>query len=366
MKFANTLLLLGAAASLVAAWSKEDHEIFRLKDEVEATEGKLNFYEFLNAPSIYATQDELNKAYRKTSRQIHPDKFTSPSKLKAAGKTPTFYPPKSTYLPQTRKAADERFARLGLVANILRGPERERYDHFLRNGFPRWRGTGYYYSRVRPGLISVLLGLWVVIAGGAHYLVMRMNYSQQRKFMEGYINDARVAAWGNSNIGAGLNLDVLGDSGTPPPSSGAAAGNRKQRRAAKANGGSGTATPTAPVEKPQHVAKRKITSENGKVFMVTSLGDVSLMEEDEDGVMQEYLLDLEEIPKAQWGNTAMVTVPKRIVGWVLGKVGAGKGNGAKDALKDAPEVTIVEGENVDEVLEKKGLKKRNKGPAGRR
>ncbi|KAK6535931.1 hypothetical protein TWF281_000180 [Arthrobotrys megalospora] len=364
MKFANTLLLLGAAASLVAAWSKEDHEIFRLKDEVEATEGKINFYEFLNAPSIYATQDELNKAYRKTSRQIHPDKFTHPSKLRSAGKTPTFYPPKSTYLPQSRKAADERFARLGLVANILRGPERERYDHFLRNGFPRWRGTGYYYSRFRPGVISVLLGMWVVIAGGAHYLIMRMNYTQQRKFMEGYINDARTAAWGNSNLGAGLNLDVLGDSGTPPPSSGPQ-GNRKQRRAAKANGGSGTATPTT--EKPQHVAKRKVSSENGKVFMVTSLGDVSLMEEDEDGVMQEYLLDLDEIPKAQWRNTAMVTIPKRLVGWVLDKVGMGgnKDGGAKDALKDVPEVTIVDGENVDEILEKKGLKKRSKGPGKR-
>ncbi|KAK6508933.1 hypothetical protein TWF481_003701 [Arthrobotrys musiformis] len=355
MKFASSLLLL-AAAGLVAAWSKEDHEIFRIKDEVEATEGKITFYEFLNAPSNYATQDELNKAYRKTSRQIHPDKFIPPSKLKSMGKTPTFYPPKSTYIPQNRKAADERFARLGLVANILRGPERERYDHFLRNGFPRWRGTGYYYSRFRPGVVSVLVGMWIVIAGGAHYLVMRMNYTQQRKFMEGYINDARTAAWGNSNIGAGLNLDVLGDNGTPPPSG--PSGNRKQRRAAKANG-SGTATPTA--EKPQHVAKRKVTSENGKVFMVTSLGDVSLMEEDEDGVMQEYLLDLEEIPRAQWSDTAMVTVPKRLVGWVLGKVGMAGGKDGK-GKKDVPEVPIAEGENVEEYLEKKGVKKRNKGP----
>lgn len=179
--------------------------------------------------------------------------------------------------------------------------------------------------------------------------------------MEGYISDARTAAWGNSNVGAGLNLDILGDNGTPPPSG--PAGNRKQRRAAKANGGSGTATPTA--EKPQHVAKRKVTSENGKVFMVTSLGDVSLLEEDEDGVTQEYLLDLEEIPRAQWGNTAMVTVPKGLVGWVLGKVGIGGKDGVRDALKDVPEVTIAEGENVGEYLEKKGLKKRNKGP-GRR
>jgi len=27
-----------------------------------------------------------------------------------------------------------------------------RYDFFYKNGVPKWRGTGYYYSRFRPGL----------------------------------------------------------------------------------------------------------------------------------------------------------------------------------------------------------------------
>ena len=26
------------------------------------------------------------------------------------------------------------------------------YDFFYKNGVPVWRGTGYYYSRFRPGL----------------------------------------------------------------------------------------------------------------------------------------------------------------------------------------------------------------------
>ena len=26
------------------------------------------------------------------------------------------------------------------------------YDFFYKNGVPKWRGTGYYYSRFRPGL----------------------------------------------------------------------------------------------------------------------------------------------------------------------------------------------------------------------
>lgn len=72
------------------------------------------------------------------------------------------------------KGIQERFARLGVVASILRSEEgRERsvsrevtweyyfgltcslecrYDFFYKNGVPRWRGTGYYYSRFRPGL----------------------------------------------------------------------------------------------------------------------------------------------------------------------------------------------------------------------
>lgn len=27
------------------------------------------------------------------------------------------------------------------------------YDFFYKNGVPKWRGTGYYYSRFRPGLV---------------------------------------------------------------------------------------------------------------------------------------------------------------------------------------------------------------------
>jgi DnaJ family protein C protein 1 len=51
------------------------------------------------------------------------------------------------------KGIHERFARLGVVATILRKKEgRKRYDFFYKNGVPKWRGTGYYYQRFRPGL----------------------------------------------------------------------------------------------------------------------------------------------------------------------------------------------------------------------
>jgi DnaJ family protein C protein 1 len=51
------------------------------------------------------------------------------------------------------KNIEERFARLGVVGTILRNPEsRKRYDFFYKNGVPKWRGTGYYYARFRPGV----------------------------------------------------------------------------------------------------------------------------------------------------------------------------------------------------------------------
>ena len=51
------------------------------------------------------------------------------------------------------KGIHERFARLGVIATILRNKDsRKRYDFFYKNGVPKWRGTGYYYSRFRPGL----------------------------------------------------------------------------------------------------------------------------------------------------------------------------------------------------------------------
>ncbi|KAG4218488.1 hypothetical protein PC116_g33032, partial [Phytophthora cactorum] len=66
--------LLALLTPLTAAWTKEDREIFRLRDEIAQYEGaNVTFYDFLGV-SPRATQDEINKAYRKKSRALHPDK----------------------------------------------------------------------------------------------------------------------------------------------------------------------------------------------------------------------------------------------------------------------------------------------------
>ncbi|KAF9534238.1 hypothetical protein CPB83DRAFT_843909 [Crepidotus variabilis] len=166
------LTLLVLFATSVLAWEKEDHEIFDLVTSLEDAEGKgTTFYSFLDVPSTATTQ-EIAKAYRKKSMVLHPDKNPGV------------------------KGIHERFSRLGVISTILRNKEsRERYDFFYKNGVPVWRGTGYYYSRFRPGVGTVLVFL-TLLTSGLQYLVQNINYKKDLKRIEVIIQRARSAAWG--------------------------------------------------------------------------------------------------------------------------------------------------------------------------
>ncbi|KAH9951606.1 DnaJ-domain-containing protein [Amylocystis lapponica] len=196
------LFLLACLAALVAvasAWTKEDHEIFDIVSAVEASEGKgTTFYSWLNVPSTASTA-EIAKAYRKKSIQLHPDKNPG------------------------IKNAHERFAQLGVVSSILRNAEgRKRYDFFYKNGVPKWRGTGYYYSRFRPGLGAVLIFL-TLLSSVLQFLIQRMNYARDLKRIDWIIEQAKTAAWGSKlmpvegrrkvkvNLGGGPRLDDEGN-----------------------------------------------------------------------------------------------------------------------------------------------------------
>jgi len=177
MKLLSLLFaVLAVLMTTVLAWEKEDHEIFDLVTELEAAEGKgTTFYSWLDVPSTALTND-IAKAYRKKSMQLHPDKNPNV------------------------KGVHERFARLGVISTILRDKEsRKRYDFFYKNGVPKWRGTGYYYSRFRPGLGSVLVFL-IILTSILQYLAQRINYKRDLERIERIVSKAKAAAWGPKMI----------------------------------------------------------------------------------------------------------------------------------------------------------------------
>ncbi|KAI0114092.1 hypothetical protein GGR51DRAFT_556589 [Nemania sp. FL0031] len=378
MRFSTlTIGLVALLTPLTAAWSKEDREIFRVRDELATHEGPdVTFYGFLGiAPS--ATQDEINKAYKRKSRALHPDKVrqqmmadrTKQNKAKGIKVTKQ---PSQSQLKAAVKKASERQARLSIVTNVLRGPGRDRYDHFLKNGFPTWKGTEYYYSRYRPGLGTVLVGVLLVGGGAFHYLALYMSWRRQREFVERYIKFARHAAWGDNFAIPGL--DTAGTA-TPPPQPQAGddeqgppiALNRKQRRmqeketrresgkegkkaTTRARGGgrvsqqpSGSATPVPQAQGPGPTgAKKRVVAENGKILVVDSLGDVYLEQEDGEGNVHEFLLDPNEIPPPSVKDTALYKLP----GWLYALT-AGKFLGASPAGPEADDTQEVEDDSAD-------------------
>ena len=94
-----------------------------------------------------------------------------------------------------------------------------RYDFFYKNGVPRWRGTGYYYSRFRPGLgvrrqiifyasiltwtAQTVLVFLTVLSTGLHYVIQHMNYKRDLARVEHIIIQAKQAAWGPKMLPVG-------------------------------------------------------------------------------------------------------------------------------------------------------------------
>ncbi|OAX83144.1 hypothetical protein ACJ72_02504 [Emergomyces africanus] len=377
---ARFLLVLSALLVLAAAWSKEDHEIFRLRDEVQQTEGlNVTFYDFLGVtPSV--SQADLLKAFRQKSKQLHPDKAKRAFVTAYRAKNPSKPGAQRAKGPSDReiahavKLATERYARLGVVYNILKGADRERYDHFLRNGFPKWKGTGYYYSRLRPGLGSVLFGLFVAFGGGAHYGALVLSWKRQRDFVDRYIRHARRAAWGDelgikglSGLGesnGGNNSGAGSGSGSGADNiEGAVALNRRQKRMMDkenrkdgkkgARGkSSGTATPSE---------RKRVIAENGKILIV-DVRQCVLEEENEDGVRGEFLLDVEEIPRPTVLDTFAVKLPLWVYRKTVGRfVGAGEGHSVGSVGEVAAGEAV--GTDVDVVV---GHKKRYNNAGSRK
>jgi len=327
-----------------------------------------------------ASQDELNKAYRKRSRTVHPDKAkqsliaarakeTQKPLLGGKSKKPGVHvnkAPTESEIQKAVKIAGERYARLGVIAEILKGSGRERYDHFLSNGFPKWRGTGYYYARFRPGLGSVLVGLFAFGGGLVHYGAMYVSWKRQREFVERYIRHARRTAWGDDSGIKGIpGVDsITGVTATPTASfaqeDGAAVLNRRQKRLQEKeakkdskkgkpsrNGGANTPLESEPeASSTPQGTKKRVQAENGKVLIVDSVGNVFLEEEDENGEKGQYLLDPEEIPKPTIRRTVLFQAPlwvySTIRGRIFGKPAEGESAEVEDDTENESDLTSEE------------------------
>ncbi|OBT98863.1 hypothetical protein VE01_03327 [Pseudogymnoascus verrucosus] len=330
MKLSLAFSVVACAVTLVAAWSKEDQEIFRLRDEIALSEGpEVTFYDFLNLKQN-ANHDEITKAYKKRSLALHPDKvkqkfIASRTKSTDKSKKPAGRP-SNAEINAAAKAASDRFARLGLVQKLLKGPERARYDHFLANGFPVWKGTGYYYARFRPGFGTVLLGLFIFVGGAGHYFALYLGWKRQQEFVGRYVKFARRAA-------GSANLTIPGiDAGaeTPPATDSDAEAamqpmNRRQRRmqekdSRKEKPEKKVKAPKAkvsPADTPTGVTgpKKRVVAENGKILVVDAVGNVYLEQRNDDGEMQELLLDPAELQSPRLRDTALIRLPV----WIYAK-----------------------------------------------
>jgi curved DNA-binding protein CbpA len=295
-----------------------------VRDEVAAAEGNnVTFYDLLGIKPG-ASHDEVNKAYRKKSARLHPDKARQnfineyQKKNKKQGKAPgvkVSKGPSKREIDAHLKKVTASYQRLSVIANVLKGPERERYDHFLRNGFPAWRGSGYYYQRFRPGLGSVLFGVLVVMGGGMHYFALLVGWRRRREFVQRYIRHARKTAWGDETAIQGIpGVDAVNtqqwddkkDDKDKDSSDEFVPRNRREKRAmdkenkkgkkvqaARTARVAGISTPVeAEITSGPQGAKKRIVAENGKVLIVDSVGNVFLEEETEDGMKGEFLLDV--------------------------------------------------------------------------
>lgn len=291
-----------------------------------------------------ASQDDIAKALRKKGKLLHPDKVKQ--SLAAAKAMATPVPkgqkkkpgihvskgPTETELRDAVKKASERYARLTIIAAVLKGSGRQRYDHFLSNGFPKWKGTGYYYARFRPGLGSVLVGLFVTGGGMLHYAAMYVSWKRQQEFVERYIRHARKAAWGDESGIRGIPGIDSASPALPPASSQDETPtmlNRKQKRLQereskkdkdKRKARTRENIPAgATTQEPDFVPqgqKKKVQAENGKVLIVDSIGNVFLEEEDENGQKCEYLLDPDELPKPTIRDTVLFRLPM----WIFERI----------------------------------------------
>lgn len=148
------MAVLVVAASPSLAWDSAELEMFDLVEEINQ-----NFYEVMGIAQD-ATLQEIKKAYRRLSLQLHPDKNDADD-------------------------AEVKFRQLVAIYDVLRDEgRRAQYERVLVEGLPDWRSPIYYYRRARKmSLLEITIILTVVISF-SQYLMAWGSYFEKRRCAE--------------------------------------------------------------------------------------------------------------------------------------------------------------------------------------
>ncbi|XP_005191551.2 uncharacterized protein F54F2.9 [Musca domestica] len=156
MKAHSTVFLLSLLCLTgVLGWDTEELEIFDLVEEI-----KTNFYEFMGIGQNASSQ-EIKRAFRGLSIQLHPDKNPS-------------------------EDANIQFRNLVSIYEVLKEPtKREKYDKVLKDGLPNWKSALYYYRRMRKiglyegaGILFLIITIGQYLFAWAAYLEKRYTAEQ--------------------------------------------------------------------------------------------------------------------------------------------------------------------------------------------
>ncbi|CCH42121.1 Chaperone protein [Wickerhamomyces ciferrii] len=165
----------------VLAWSVEDQEIFKIHHELQKDYPGTNFYEFFQLKQgPKSNWKEINRQFKKLSVKFHPDKVKGGSK--------------------TKKLALKNYERLSVIANILKGSGKERYDFFLKQGFPKYKNNQFLYERFKPGMIFTGVFLYLIIGIG-HYVILKISTNQQKQRVETLLEQLKGYAIQQSSNG---------------------------------------------------------------------------------------------------------------------------------------------------------------------
>eukprot|EP00158_Paraphelidium_tribonemae_P006577 Partr_v1_DN27886_c0_g1_i2_m22634 putative DnaJ (Hsp40) homolog, subfamily C, member 1 len=166
---------------------KLDYEIWDLMDSALELFGPGQTWYELFGLSESSASTEIQTANRRMSIRFHPDKNPGD------------------------EVAAKKYATLAGMNKILRDPEtRRRYDHWMQNGVPMWRGQGYYFRKSEN--LSLIETAVVILLFGAlmQYALLYAKYRQVKAGLA-LIEEQRKTAAPTSGSGKKLKKGASGD-----------------------------------------------------------------------------------------------------------------------------------------------------------